>query len=181
MWQYRKRIILGTIIISTVFLSWCTWNSGTQTTVWQFTFTLPTTYESISASRLDQYQIVNNIIGARKWTDKSSLVLSESSLPSSVTIKQFAQDTQTRLAQNMIGYTNWKLSSKSFTCNGQKIAWYIHTFTQTDIKDKTKVTQYYTQYYYWLQWSVYILSLAHTQENSIVNTIVSSYGCIAKK
>lgn len=183
MYPLIKKYILVWLITSSLLLSGCGSSSWNTVTVGNYTFTLPTTFQTVSASSLDNAQIEHNIIAAWKSTeddDKQSLVLSESSLPTSVPLKDFAQDTQTRLAQNMIGYTDGKLTTTSFYCNDTKVAAYKHSFVQTDIKDKTKIIQYYDQFYYTQNRNVYILSLAHQTENSILSDIIESYGCKAK-
>lgn len=64
-------------------------------------FSIPPTLRSIAPETLDNTQIIHNIVGAWK-NDDMSLILSESSLPTNVTIKDFAEQASKRIAQQMI-------------------------------------------------------------------------------
>lgn len=175
-----KKILLTIIGLSSLVISWC-WSSSSNTvTVQDFSFSLPTTFQSISASSLDKAQIAHSIIAAWRW-DNSTLILSESSLPSNITLQQFTQDTQSRLNQEMIWYHDGKISSTSFTCNGKDIWAYKHVFNQTDVQDAKKINMYYEQLYFVYNKNVYILSLAHQAENSIFSDIISSLWCVTKQ
>lgn len=175
-----KKIILGIVALSTIIISWCGTSSTNTINVQNFSFAIPTTFQSISSSSLDQAQIAHSIISAWKW-DGNTLILSESSLPSQITLQQFTQDTQSRLNQNMIWYHDGKISSTSFTCNGTKIPAYKHIFNQTELQDTKKIIMYFDQLYFVYNKNVYILSLAHQTENSIFSDIIGTLWCVAKK
>ena len=175
-----KRIVLWILILSTVVISWCGTTSTNTIQVQDFSFALPTTFQSISSNSLDQAQIAHSIISAWKW-DGNTLILSESSLPGQITLQQFTQDTQSRLNQNMIWYNNGKISSTSFTCNWTKIPAYKHIFNQTELQDTKKIIMYFDQLYFVYNKNVYILSLAHQAENSIFSDIIWTLWCVAKK
>lgn len=159
-----------------LFLTGCTASSTNTITVQDFTFSLPSTFTTVSATTLDQAQIVHSIIAAWRW-EKSNLILSESSLPVKTTLQQFTQQSQSRLHENMIGYTNGKISSSSFTCNGVKIPTYKHSFEQTQLQDNTKTSMYYDQLYFIYHDSVYILSLAQQEKKDTFSTIATSLWC----
>ncbi len=164
---------------SMLFLAGCGSADTNTVTVQDFTFAAPTTFQTVSSASLDNAQIVHSVIAAWKWTN-SSLVLSESTLPSTVSLESFTQDTQSRLGKELVWYSAGKISSTSFTCNGKKIAAYKHSFAQNDFQDATKIAAYYNQLYFARNDSVYILSLAQQEENSIFNDIVDSLGCVTK-
>lgn len=175
-----KKIILSVLALSTIVISGCGSSATNTINVQDFSFAIPTSFQSISSSSLDQAQIAHSIISARKW-DGNTLILSESSLPSQITIQQFTQDTQSRLNKNMIWYNDGKISSTSFMCNGKKITAYKHIFNQTELQDTKKIIMYFDQLYFTYNKNVYILSLAHQTENSIFSDIIGTFWCIVKK
>ena len=162
-----------------LLIAWCTGSSSNTVTIQDFSFSLPTTYQSISPTALDNAQIAHHIIAAWKAIN-DTLILSESSIPSTIDIKTFTEQTQARLTQNMIWYDQGKISSTSFTCNNTKISAYLHHFVQTDTSDKTKINVYYDQLYFIYNDSIYILSLAQKEEKSIFSDIVDSLACVQK-
>jgi hypothetical protein len=171
-----KKIGIAFLSICTLVLSWCGSSNGNAVTALDYTFTLPTTFQSVSSNSLDQVQITNNIIAAWKsWND--SIVLSESTAAANTNLKQFTQDSQARLWQNLIWYKDWKISAGSFTCNGEKISTYRHTFQQTELQNVNTIMLYYDQLYFMRNKNVYILSLAQKEEKSIFSSILSSLWC----
>lgn len=171
-----KKTYLLLLVSITPLLAGCTGWSSNTITVQDLTFSLPTSFQTISSATLDQAQIVHSIIAAWRW-DRANLVLSESSLPVKTSLQQFTQQTQARLAQNMVGYANGKVSSTSFSCNGKKIPAYTHTFEERQLQDESKISMYYDQLYFVRDDSVYILSLAQQEKKSIFSNIVWSLGC----
>jgi hypothetical protein len=130
----------------------------------------------VPSTTLDAAQITHSILGAWKDTN-TSLILSESSLPSNIPLQTFTDQARSRLAQNMVWYSNGKVWSASFVCNGSKISGYTHSFAQTDAKDTSKTVMYYDQFYFSNNDSVYILSLAQKEQKNIFNSIMDSLTC----
>ncbi len=161
---------------SVVLLAGCGTTAVNTVQIQDLAFNIPTTFQTVSSQTLDNQQIAHTIIAARKDTN-SSLIISESSLPSTITIKEFTEQSAVRIAQQMIWYSKVDITSKSFTCNWNDIVWYKHSFTERDIKDNTKVVNYYDQFSFQRNGSVYIISLAQKEEKSIFNDIIDSLAC----
>lgn len=178
-WYIKPSVTRLSIIGSVIFLAGCGSVSVNSVTVQDLSFNIPTSYQTISSQSLDNAQIAHTILAARKDTN-SSIVISESSLPSSLSIKDFSEQSANRLGQQMMWYTKVWLTTKSFTCNGQDIEGYKHTFTENDIKDTTKVLTYYEQFAFARNGSVYIISLAQKEEKSIFDDIITSLTCKAQ-
>ncbi len=175
-WQIKTRIKQLSIIGSVIFLAGCGSTSVNTVNVQDLSFNLPTTYQSVSSQSLDNAQIVHTILAARKDTN-SNIVISESSLPSSLSIKDFSEQSVNRLSQQMMWYTKVWLTTKSFACNWENIEGYKHSFTENDIKDTSKILTYYNQFAFARNWSVYIISLAQKEEKSIFDDIINSLTC----
>ncbi len=171
-----KKIGIALVSLCTLALSWCGSSSWNLVTVLDYSFALPTTFQSVSSSSLDQVQIANSVIAARR-SSNDSIVFSESTAAANTNLKQFTQDSQARLGQNLIWYKNWKISAGSFTCNGEKIPTYRHTFQQTELQNANNVMLYYDQLYFIRDKNIYILSLAQKEEKSIFSSILSSLWC----
>lgn len=173
MHRYAKRMI---ICCGTIFLAWCSGTTSLNVQVQDFSFNIPPSFQSISSQSLDNAQIAHSILAARK-DGNANIILTESSLPSNVSIKNFTDSASKRTSQEMIWYGNASITSKSFMCNGKKQQWYIHSFTQSDIKDIKIITTYYEQYYFARNGSIYILSIAQNTKKSIVDDIITSMRC----
>lgn len=173
--NHKKNILLGVLICSG-FLMWCGSSSMNKITVENISLSIPKEYQTIASSSLDNAQIAHNIIAARKSSD-GNIILASSTLPAQVSLKEFAEKTKTRISQEMIGYTNSSISAKSFTCDGKKKTWYLHSFDKVEIKDNTKVLLSYDQFYFVESNSLYILSLAQSTKKSIVNSVIDSLAC----
>lgn len=169
---FKYAIVLSTCLL----VQGCGSVVQTLVSIQDFSFGIPTTMQAVSSASLDSAQISHNILGARKDTT-SNLVLSESSIPSSITLQIFTDQARARIAQDMIWYSNGSVSSTSFTCNGTKVPWYIHSFSQTDPKDSSKTIMYYQQFYFIHNASIYILSLAQTDQKNILSTTIDSLTC----
>ena len=164
------------IVFGTLLLAGCGTQEVSIVQVQDLSFSIPTTLQSISPQTLDNEQVAHTIIGARKDTT-SSLVMSESSLPNSITIKEFTEQSSKRIEQQMVWYVKGSISSQTFTCKEEKITWYTHSFTENDIKDSAKVLTYYNQFSFQRNGSVYIISLAQKEEKSIFSDIIASLWC----
>ncbi len=172
---FKKNIIFASIICAT-FLMWCGSSWTNKVSVENISLSIPDEYQTISASSLDNAQIVHNIIGARKSTD-GNIILASSTLPAQVSLKEFAEKTKTRISQAMIGYANSSISTKKFSCDGNKKIWYLHSFDKVEIKDNAKILLSYNQFYF-VEWnSLYILSLAQSVKKPIVQKIIDSIEC----
>lgn len=89
------------IVFGTLLLAGCGTQEVSIVQVQDLSFSIPTTLQSISPQTLDNEQVAHTIIGARKDTT-SSLVMSESSLPNSITIKEFTEQSSKRIEQQMV-------------------------------------------------------------------------------
>jgi len=160
---------------SMALLAWC----GSSTTVTTasidgLSFSIPSTLQSIPLSAIKQSQ--NNIVAARKETSWS-LVLSESTMPAGMDIATFSQQWEQHLKGQLMWYTAGSLTKQSFTCSGQNVTSYLHSFAHTATQDANKIDSYYNQLYFIHNGSIYILSLAQTTKKSIFNDIMTSLHC----
>lgn len=176
--RMRSRSIMGIIVSSMLILSGCGITSSTTTVrVQEWQMDLPQTLISVSQKWLDQANVASSVLAA--WKDgKTSLILAAGSLPAATTIQDFVTQSQKRLSQEMFGYIPGTSRKRSITCNGTKLPGYQITFQQSDPRDAKKITSYISQFYVQKAQSVYVLSLADAEQNTILTDIVASLSCV---
>lgn len=169
-------LILPIVLWLALLLTGCWSNKDNLVSAGSFSFQVPSTYQSVSNTNLDRAEIDRSVIGVWKW-DKGNIILASSKMPQQMTIKEFAEKTSLRLSQEMVGYTNKKISQKKFSCGGSKTAWYLHHFEKADLQNTKDILTYYDQFYFVNNNTLYILSVAQMEKKNIVNDMIRSLTC----
>ncbi len=168
-------LVVGSAVL---LLAGCGATTNTNTVrVQQRQLDIPTTYVSVSQNGLDQARVASSVLAARK-DSKTSLILAEWTLAAVTSIQEFVAQSQQRLSQEILGYAKGSTRKKSLSCKDEKLPWYIMTFQQTDPWDPKKIATYVSQFYVQKGESVYVLSLADAEENSILSNIAGSMECV---
>lgn len=176
--RYGSRIVSSIVMSCVVILSGCSTASSTSTVrVQDWQFDLPSALISVSKKWLDQAHVASSILSAWK-NGKTSLILAAWPLPAATTIQEFTTQSQKRLSQEILGYIPGTSRKRTITCNNTKLIGYMVTFQQSHPGDTKTIINYVSQFYVQKAESVYVLSLADTEENTILTDIVDTLHCV---
>jgi|GEM_PF-5172913 len=77
-------------------------------------------YVSVSSSQVDNYQIINKILKAYKFENKS-LIVARSALTTTANAHEYATASKEKLAQAIPGYEHQDDGTKQFECGDTNV------------------------------------------------------------